>query len=915
MTKKIVPPIQNAPYNGLPRTRLELQLAKDKGLISGWFTKLPVGRPKGSKKKRKDPPLSVVPPVPPVVVAKKPRPVHQDWTQPGFAEVLQYYVDKECTRFSSGEQPTLPAHLDDMAPPSRGVIADWVKATQLHAKNNGGRKLTVLQLRRERSKLLLPIDFRKRLQFVIVARDAQNRGMSRKEALDLIRKVTGCSNAQDDNHFDYLVRNKLLPDLKGNGATIKAQATTTNRSQITMEQQLRWHTVVEKAIDVLEVRNQPSEEFIPVRSHFWANVDETCVLGSEGVIRVIASKHRKKTEKNMNDFRDSITIVRSGCASGESGPWIFLAKGKEMTVNSFRNLCRDHKAPPGSKVIMTPNAYMTDDTWLIVVPQLIEGLRSLPVVRDHPDWWMAITLDGFGSHLQQKGIDMFTEAKILILQEEGDSSHVNQPYDQFVAKADKNCIRQDLDLCRMKIVKGPLNQWSLIGISLVGLKRVPEDSWTRSFQATNLHPDHRVCFSEWARKIDTDLATGDQFFRGRSTLYDAMPALWKTMSVEERQLIVARIDKYHNDSLYNDVDPWSKMNVLELMEFVPLADMDTLRGCYLVAKREPDVITRTITEANDASDHISLHPVFNNARMYPTDLVVAFTAGKADFIPTRVNEGPHEVWTRWRPVEDNWRPLLQHLHYRAGRAHTVAAVKSNQKALDFVPSKYLMCEVSDYQKTQFNDSIAEQRSLFFAEEDAYGDGAKQKRARRRLDIMDGNIKSHARWLNDPERMECNLQLLRLQAVMANIRVDADDKKALAAEEKKKKEEEKLKKKEAAIAADNLKAETLNPVVTEHVDRGFGHIKTLKVAALKEILIYYYLEPKGVVKKLKKQQLLDLIEGNMVEPRASKDKPDDRDNEAEEDSDDGLEEGSDEDEEPQEVFQKTYDEEDDDSDED
>ena len=47
---------------------------------------------------------------------------------------------------------------------------------------------------------------------------------------------------------------------------------------------------------------------------------------------------------------------------------------------------------------------------------------------------MLLTLDGFGSHVNvNEAQKIFADNKILIAKE-GDSSHVNQPYDQIIAK-------------------------------------------------------------------------------------------------------------------------------------------------------------------------------------------------------------------------------------------------------------------------------------------------------------------------------------------------------------------------------------------------------------------------------------------------------------------------------------------------
>ena len=61
-------------------------------------------------------------------------------------------------------------------------------------------------------------------------RDKANNGMSRKEMIDMIMKVTSCKKWKTaENHFDYLIREEKLPNLKHCGRVVAAQKTTTKR--------------------------------------------------------------------------------------------------------------------------------------------------------------------------------------------------------------------------------------------------------------------------------------------------------------------------------------------------------------------------------------------------------------------------------------------------------------------------------------------------------------------------------------------------------------------------------------------------------------------------------------------------------------------------------------------------------------
>ena len=175
---------------------------------------------------------------------------------------------------------------------------------------------------------------------------------------------------------------------------------------------------------------------------------------------MVASKHVKKHQMNKDDNRGSITISRSGLASGQEGPRFFLVKAEKIENNAFKNFSKQHGAPEGSAVIATPNAYMTDKVWNEIASAFAKGLRALPVVCNYPDLWMAMTLDGYGSHLQGEALQVFHDHKILIVKEEGDTSQVCQAYDKDVAKEDKRHHRSILSRVRVEV--NMVDQWMLV---------------------------------------------------------------------------------------------------------------------------------------------------------------------------------------------------------------------------------------------------------------------------------------------------------------------------------------------------------------------------------------------------------------------------------------------------------------------
>jgi hypothetical protein len=152
---------------------------------------------------------------------------------------------------------------------------------------------------------------------------------------------------------------------------------------------------------------------------------------------------------------------------------------------------------------MSPNAYMTDEVYLKLVPFLCKGIRQMPVIKDHPDWWVVLTMDGFGSHVNvYEAQKIYSDYKILVIKEAGDTSHVNQAYDQQVAKADKAKMRENLAYVRNKLGGTNLDQWVLIQLAANAQAKVKRECWIQSHTNVNTNPKTRVSFNDWIKKLD-----------------------------------------------------------------------------------------------------------------------------------------------------------------------------------------------------------------------------------------------------------------------------------------------------------------------------------------------------------------------------------------------------------------------------
>ena len=150
-----------------------------------------------------------------------------------------------------------------------------------------------------------------------VSRDNNNNGMVREDDVNLVMELSQNDNRNKcEYHYDYLVRRDKLDGAKRDGRVVAAQPTTTNRSEITVSQQWIWYSTLEDTWEEnrrLNVADGTGVVFDTVAEHFTVNFDDSFFMDNQdGSITLVAYGSNKKTEKNCDDFRASITNLRGG---------------------------------------------------------------------------------------------------------------------------------------------------------------------------------------------------------------------------------------------------------------------------------------------------------------------------------------------------------------------------------------------------------------------------------------------------------------------------------------------------------------------------------------------------------------------------------------------------------------------------
>ena len=148
------------------------------------------------------------------------------------------------------------------------------------------------------------------------------------------------------------------------------------------------------------------------------------------------------------------------------------------------------------------------------------------------------------------------------------------------------------------------------------------------------------------------------------------------------------------------------------------------------------------------------------------------------------------------------------------------------------------------------------------EADSYGEAAKKKRAQRRMDMLDGNAKSYAKWLNSPDRMKQFTDYNALVALIGGIKSQKEEEKKKRKEKKTADEKEKERKKIETELKEQREKEQEMPGIRDVVSQGLQHVLSKTNREKKKILQYYFEESKSTVNNMKKAALDELLKEKM-----------------------------------------------------
>jgi len=410
------------PYTDDPDSKNQRNvLPKEQPKITAMFRKLDRsggtrGRPKGSKnkkgKKKKNagaPAATTATATAAPVSSTKPKAKRTNWGSPENVERLRKAVADWDNR----------ANISEIAGLGKNAYCTHVGITMSTLKKyicDDVAKRLVPGAAHENKSVLTPAEQELLVQCVI-RRDRANAAYTRQE---IVTRIMDLRPELTDRRKVAKVWDRIHAKNKHRlTGRVKAQATTTKRSAITVAAQYRWHKLVDDTLDRMRGENKDDdsgESYESVKAHYMWNLDEECLMAmAHGDILVYCEKAARKHEKISQDSRCSTTLLRLGNAAGYQGATIILCKGKQRKQGFTDAFLEQHGMTRGSTVLMTESAFMTDEAWAKCMPILIKSMREEPVVAKHPTWRVTCTMDGFISHHNKlEPMRMAAEANITL---------------------------------------------------------------------------------------------------------------------------------------------------------------------------------------------------------------------------------------------------------------------------------------------------------------------------------------------------------------------------------------------------------------------------------------------------------------------------------------------------------------------
>jgi hypothetical protein len=366
---------------------------------------------------------------------------------------------------------------------------------------------------------LISIDNTRTIADVLCEFEAGNQPKSRAYmARTMLRDVFGLTPRQARNFFHHTLKNVKRDGQKLLFAGTADPLTKKRTAAITEDSQRTYFSMIDGVRKQLYAyAPEPDAQgrtYKELESHFVGNGDEEIALASADKLAILGSRNKRHHFKNAHDSRDSISMLRFGTATGAALPTYYLIAAEHRKSGFGSQWLEERGNAPGyfacstrhcscfssivvgSTILCNDRGYMTNETWLKIVPLICKAIRSLPVVRDHPTWWFRLHLDGLVSHhcLLQANV-IFACYRIWVIIEWPHSSHVNQAFDHDPARAAKQALTEIVPEVRDSlgfVTNNPLDQWGLLIVVASLAKAIRPQHWINGFKRCVSQPSESL---------------------------------------------------------------------------------------------------------------------------------------------------------------------------------------------------------------------------------------------------------------------------------------------------------------------------------------------------------------------------------------------------------------------------------------
>jgi hypothetical protein len=305
-----------------------------------------------------------------------------------------------------------------------------------------------------------------------------------------------------------------------------------------------------------------------------------------------------------------------------------------------------------------------------------------------------------------------------------------------------------------------------------------------------------------------------------------MPAWWRNMTVECRHKFLSVSKGLMEEAAKKGQSMWCvKQHVIRLTEFGPADKIFQMRACFMAAQKHPEVICyidNTGVSSDDEDDDTN-QPKSKGKDNSPTCLET-FTLKPARLV--------HAAKTK--PTRHNQMKLFEHM--------TNFCARQNAKVGTLKPSSALDVEFTQDQATLLQPTMMQCNTGVIMDE-MRGDGAKKRMARRRLDMVNGNISSYCRVLNSKDQLDHMKEVTLLTASVAEVTKEKEADRQRRMDKRKQDSADRTKKDAERKATAERKAIESKPkcaaLMDEISDKGRDHVKKLTVGQLKMLLQYEF----------------------------------------------------------------------------